>query len=164
MGTKTPRFKENMNTNNGNGVIVGVEVLAERINNVSKKLDEQAAQQKAAVDAAMTASQTAISAALATQEKAVNAAFLASEKALTAALSASEKAISKSEAAQSEVNKIIAGLQADVISLRESRSQNYGKDATKSGNQNQDNFNVSLAISVLFNILTVGVLVWQLIK
>jgi FKBP-type peptidyl-prolyl cis-trans isomerase len=114
------------NTSNGNGVIVGVEVLAERIGNVSKRLDEQVTAQKAAVDAALVASNQAISAALATQEKAVTAAFLASEKALTAALSASEKAISKSEAAQSEVNKIIAGLQSDVISLRESRSQSSG--------------------------------------
>ena len=146
------------------GVIVGVEVLSERIANVSKRLDEQIMGQKQAVDAAMTASQTAISAALATQEKAVNAAFLASEKALTAALSASEKAISKSEAAQSEVNKIIAGLQSDVISLRESRSQGSGKDAAKTGDQNQSNFNIALTLSVLFNILTVGVLVWQLLK
>src|ERR1035437_10268543 len=111
---------------NGNGIIVGVEVLAERIANVSKRLDEQVTAQKAAVDAALVASNQAISAALATQEKAVTAAFLASEKAFTAALQASEKAISKSEAAHSEVNKIIVGLQSDVISLRESRSQSSG--------------------------------------
>ena len=155
----------NTSTSNGNnGVIVGVEVLSERIANVSKRLDEQIMGQKQAVDAAMTASQTAISAALATQEKAVNAAFLASEKALTAALSASEKAISKSEAAQSEVNKIIAGLQSDVISLRESRSQGSGKDQAKTGDQNQSNFNVSMVILIVFNILTLGALVWQLLK
>jgi hypothetical protein len=143
---------------------VSVEVLAERIGNVSKKLDEQAATQKSAVDAALIASQTAIAAALATQEKAVNAAFLASEKALTAALSASEKAISKAEAAQSEVNKIIAGLQNDVISLRESRSQGAGKDATKSSDQKQTNFNIGLAVSILFNILSFGMVIWQLLK
>jgi FKBP-type peptidyl-prolyl cis-trans isomerase len=148
----------------GNGIIIGVEVLAERISNVSKRLDEQVTAQKSAVDAALVASNQAISAALATQEKAVNAAFLASEKALTAALSASEKAISKSEAAQSEVNKIIAGLQSDVISLRESRSQTSGKDATTSGDKQQANFNISLAISVLFNVITVGALVWQHLK
>jgi predicted nucleic acid-binding protein len=153
-----------MNTNGNNNIVIGVEVLAERINNVSKKLDEQAATQKQAVDAAMTASQTAISAALATQEKAVNAAFLASEKALTAALSASEKAISKSEAAQSEVNKIIAELQKDVISLRESRSQGSGKDIAKSGDQKQSNFNLNLAIIIAFNIATLAAVLWQVFK
>lgn len=151
------------NTSNG-GVHVSVEVLAERISNVSKKLDEQASQQKSAVDAAMTASNMAISAALATQEKAVNAAFLASEKALTAALSASEKAISKAEAAQSEVNKVIAELQKDVISLRESRSQGAGKDTAKSGDQKQAQFNISLVISILFNVLSFGTVIWQLMK
>jgi hypothetical protein len=149
---------------NGNGIIVGIEVLAERITNVSKRLDEQVTAQKAAVDAALVASNQAISAALATQEKAVNAAFLASEKALTAALSASEKAISKSEAAQSEVNKIIAGLQSDVISLRESRSQGSGKDQAKTGDRQQSNFNMSLAISILFNVLAFFAFVYKMVS
>ena len=47
---------------------------------VAKKLDEQSAAQKAAVDAALIASQTAISVALATQERTVGAAFAAKRK------------------------------------------------------------------------------------
>jgi hypothetical protein len=143
---------------------VSIEVLAERVDNVSKKLDEQVATQQAAVDAALIASQTAIAAALATQEKAVNAAFLASEKALTAALQASEKAISKAEAAQSEVNKNIAGLQNDVISLRESRSQGTGSAATRSDDKKQSNYVIGLVISIFFNILMFGAVIWQLTK
>ena len=134
-------------------VVVGIEVLAERIVNVQKRLDEQ-----------VIASQTAITVALATQEKAVNAAFLASEKALTAALSASEKAISKSEAAQSEVNKVIAELQKDVISLRESRSQGAGKEVAKSGDQKQANFNVSLVISIISILIAFAAVVYPLVK
>jgi hypothetical protein len=101
--------------NNTNGTDISVEVLAERIGNVSKRLDEQVTTQKAAVDAALVASQTAISVALATQEKTVNAAFAASEKAIT-----------KAEEAQKEYNKAIGTLQNDVVSLKESRSQNRG--------------------------------------
>ena len=141
-------------SNNSNGnPYASVEVLTERITNVSKRLDEQ-----------VIASQTAITVALATQEKAVNAAFLASEKALQSALSASEKAIGKSEASQNEVNKIIAGLQADVISLRESRSLGSGKDFARTGDKEQSNFNFGLIVSVLFNILTIAALVYQTIK
>ena len=157
-----------VSTTGGNGPVPSattLEVLSERITNVSKRLDEQVTAQKAAVDAALVASNSAISAALATQEKAVNAAFLASEKALTAALSASEKAISKAEAAQSEVNKLIAGLQSDVISLRESRSQGSGKDAAKSGDKAQSNFNIGLVVSIVFNILALfSALAWKLLK
>jgi hypothetical protein len=120
-----------------------VSVLTERIQNVSKRLDEQ-----------VIASQTAITVALATQEKAVSAAFLASEKALTAALSASEKAIQKSEAAQSEVNKVIAELTKDVISLRESRSQGVGDKSAKVVDKEQSKYNTALMVSVGFNVLT----------
>lgn len=127
-----------------------VEVLTERITNVSKRLDEQ-----------VIASQTAITVALATQEKAVNAAFLASEKALQSALSASEKAIGKSEASQSEVNKVIAELQKDVISLRESRSLGSGKDSARSGDKDQSNFNLSLALSVGINVLMIIAMLYQ---
>lgn len=105
---------DNMSNTNGNGNI-SVEVLAERIANVSKRLDEQVTTQKAAVDAALVASQTAINVALATQEKTVNAAFAASEKAIT-----------KAEEAQKEYNKAIGILQNDVVSLKESRSQTRG--------------------------------------
>ena len=92
-----------------------VEVLAERIANLSKKVDEQAMTQKAAVDAALITSQTAITVALATQEKTVSAAFAASEKAIT-----------KAEESQKEYNKTIGILQNDVVSLKESRSQSSG--------------------------------------
>jgi large-conductance mechanosensitive channel len=83
---------------------------------------------------------------------------------LQSALSASEKAIGKSEASQNEVNKIIAGLQADVISLRESRSLGSGKDFARTGDKEQSNFNFGLIVSVLFNILTIAALVYQTIK
>jgi hypothetical protein len=121
-----------------------VDVLTERITNVSKRLDEQ-----------VIASQTAITVALATQEKAVNAAFLASEKALQSALSASEKAIGKSEASQNEVNKVIAELQKDVISLRESRSLGSGKDSAKSTDKEQSNWVIGLLISNALAIIMV---------
>ena len=107
-------------------------------------------------DVRFKASETAVNTALATQEKAVNAAFLASEKALTAALSASEKAISKAEASQAEVNKVIAELQKDVISLRESRSQGSGKDAAKTGSTQQSQWLMGLAVSILLGILAIA--------
>lgn len=143
-----------INSTNGNGTnpSSSVEVLTERITNVSKRLDEQ-----------VIASQTAITVALATQEKAVNAAFLASEKALQSALSASEKAIGKSEASQNEVNKVIAELQKDVISLRESRSLGSGKDSAKGEDKEQSNFNLSLALSIGFNVLMFLAMVWKML-
>ena len=98
-----------------NGSNTSVEVLAERIANLSKKVDELAVTNKAAVDAALIASQTAITVALATQEKTVNAAF-----------AASEKAIAKAEESQREYNKTIGTLQTDVVGLKESRSQSSG--------------------------------------
>ena len=107
-------------------------------------------------DVRFKASETAVNTALATQEKAVNAAFLASEKALTAALSASEKAISKAEASQAEVNKVIAELQKDVISLRESRSQGSGKDSAKITDRDQSNWIIGLAISILLGVIAVA--------
>jgi len=106
---------DNMNSNTGNGSEISTEVLAERIFNVSKKLDEQAASQKAAVDAALIASQTAITVALANQEKTVNAAF-----------AASEKAINKAEENQKGYNQIIGSLQNDVVRLKESQAQSSG--------------------------------------
>lgn len=100
---------------NGNGNGISVEVLAERIGNISKKLDEQAVTQKAAIDAALIASQTAISVAAALQEKTVNAAF-----------AASEKAINKAEETQKEYNKTIGALQTDVVRLKEVIAQRSG--------------------------------------
>ena len=115
-------------------------------------------------DVRFKASEVAVNAALATQVKAVDAAFLASEKALTAALSASEKAISKAENSQSEINKTISELTKDVISLRESRSQGSGKDSAKSGGQQQSNWMIGLAVSVLFNVLALLSVVYRLVK
>ena len=114
-------------------------------------------------DVRFKASETAVNTALATQEKAVNAAFLASEKALTAALQASEKAISKSETSQGEVNKVIAGLQRDVISLRESRSIGVGNDAAKSGNTMQSNWVIGVIISSLFSATAFGLALYHTI-
>ena len=114
-------------------------------------------------DVRFKASEVAVNAALATQVKAVDAAFLASEKALTAALSASEKAISKSESSQGEVNKIIAELQKDVISLRESRSQGSGKESARGAGKEQSNFNLSLVLSIGFNILMLLAMVWKML-
>jgi hypothetical protein len=143
-----------MTRNNGNGYTptASVEVLTERITNVSKRLDEQ-----------VIASQTAITVALATQEKAVNAAFLASEKALQSALSASEKAISKSEISQGEVNKIISGLQTDVISLRESRSLGVGHETAKTVDKEQSNVNMGLACSIGANVLMLLALAFKML-
>ena len=116
-------------------------------------------------DVRFKASEVAVNAALATQVKAVDAAFLASEKALTAALSASEKAISKAENSQSEINKTISELTKDVISLRESRSQGSGKDSAKTGGQQQSNWMIGLAVSVLFNVLALAsAIVYRLAK
>src|ERR1035437_3758152 len=116
-------------------------------------------------DVRFKASEVAVTAALATQVKAVDAAFLASEKALTAALSASEKAISKAENSQSEINKTISELTKDVISLRESRSQGSGKDSARTGGQQQSNWMIGLAVSVLFNVLALAsAIVYRLVK
>jgi hypothetical protein len=98
-------------TENGTTIVTSPDVLAERIANLSKKVDEQAASQKAAVDAALLTSQTAITVALATQEKTVNAAFAASEKAIT-----------KAEEAQKEYNKTIGTVANDVVRLKESQA------------------------------------------
>jgi hypothetical protein len=118
--------------------------------------DQQIAALKELSDVRFKASEVAVNTALATQEKAVNAAFLASEKALTAALSASEKAISKAEAIQSEVNKVIAELQKDVISLRESRSQGTGNDAAKRGDKQQSNWMVTLVVTIGLAVLAMA--------
>jgi chromosome segregation ATPase len=108
-------MKETPTKSNGNGIINSIEVLAERIANLSKRLDEQAASQQAAVAAALVTSETAITVALANQKETVNAAF-----------AASEKAISKAEESQKEYNKTIGTLQNDVVGLKESRSQSAG--------------------------------------
>jgi Flp pilus assembly protein TadB len=99
-----------MANGNGNGSVL-VEVLAERIANVSKKLDEQVAISKTSVDAALTA----ISVAKVDQERTVSVAF-----------NASQLAISKTEVAQQESNRAIAALTNDVTRLKENQAQSSG--------------------------------------
>jgi hypothetical protein len=94
-----------------NGVVVGIEVLAERIANLSKKLDEQIALSKTSVDAALTAIQVAKS----DQERTVTVAFAASQSAIT-----------KTEQSQKESNQNIGILQNDVVRLKESQAQSSG--------------------------------------
>lgn len=125
---------------------INVEVLEERIANVSKKLDEQVASSKTSVDAALTAIQVAKS----DQERTVTVAFAASQAANT-----------KTEQAQKESNQAISILQNDVVSLKESRSQGSGKDDAKNTGREQSNFNTSLAISIGFNILMFLLMIWQ---
>ena len=129
----------------GNGNSSSVEVLAERIANLSKKVDEQAASQKAAVDAALLTSDRAITVALATQEKTVNAAFAASEKAIT-----------KAEESQKEYNKTIGILQQDVVGLKESRSQTVGNVAAKTDDKQQSNVDRSLLVTIGLAVLAMA--------
>jgi hypothetical protein len=94
-----------------NGNSNNVEVLAERIANLSKKVDEQVAISKTSVDAALTA----ISVAKLDQERTVSVAF-----------SASQSAINKTEESQKESNRAISTLQNDVVRLKESQAQSSG--------------------------------------
>jgi len=87
--------------------------------------------------------------------------FKASETAVNAALHTSEKAIRKSETIQNDINKAINELTKDVISLRESRSQGSGKEAATVTDKQQSNFNMSLAISIGFNILMLLAVIWK---
>jgi hypothetical protein len=139
-----------MANRNGNGL--SVDVLAERIANLSKKVDEQA-----------VFAQTAITVALANQEKTTQVAF-----------AASEKANSKSENNQSEINKVMSGdieqvalnvseLTKDVISLRESRSQGVGDKSAKTSDKEQSNFDKNLAISIGFNVLMFLGMLWKML-
>jgi uncharacterized protein (DUF39 family) len=98
-------------TTNGNGCNASLEVLAERIANVSKKLDEQIALSKTSVDAALTA---------------INVAKSDQERTVTVAFAANEKATTKIEESLKESNRAISILQNDVVSLKESRSQSTG--------------------------------------
>jgi anti-sigma-K factor RskA len=125
-------------------------------------MDSQLAALKELTDTRFKASETAVNTALATQEKAVNAARETDQKALAAALQASEKAIAKAEAAQAEVNKVIAELQKDVISLRESRSQGTGNDAAKKGDKQQSNWTVSLLVTIALALIAVALKMFML--
>jgi len=96
---------------NGNGIIVGIEVLAERVANLAKKLDEQVAMLKTANEAALTA----ISVAKSDQVQTVQTAF-----------AASQSAIAKTEASQKESNTFISALQNDVVRLAVLQAQTTG--------------------------------------
>ena len=133
--------------------IISAEVLYEKLKNLESKLDERAVAQKQALDAALVAAKSAVDSALLEKEKSVNAAF-----------AASEKAISKAEDSQRDYNKTIVELQKDIVSLKESRSQSGGKDIAVHSDKQQSNFNVSLVVSVLFNILMFGVTIYKMIR
>jgi wobble nucleotide-excising tRNase len=94
---------------NGNGI--SVDVLAERIANISTKLNEQIALSKTAVDAALTAIQVAKS----DQERTVTVAF-----------AASQSAINKTEQSQKESNQNIGVLQNDVTRIKEALAHSSG--------------------------------------
>lgn len=96
---------------NGNGIIVGIEVLAERVANLAKKLDEQVAMLKTANEAALTA----ISVAKSDQVQTVQTAF-----------AASQSAIAKTEASQKESNTAIGVLQNDVVRLKTDQAHSSG--------------------------------------
>ena len=127
-----------------------VAVLAERVANLVKRLDEQIALSKTGVDTALTA---------------INVAKSDQERTVTVAFSAAEKANAKTEESQKESNRAISILQNDVVSLKESRSQNVGDKSAKTDDRAQSNFNVSLAISIGFNVLMfLGMLAKLLLK
>jgi hypothetical protein len=116
-----------------NGSSNNVEVLAERISNLSRRVDEQVVISKTSVDAALTA----ISVAKLDQERTVSVAF-----------SAAEKANAKTEESQKESNRAIGVLQNDVVSLKESRSQNVGDRTAKTEDKQQFNLNTGLLVTI----------------
>jgi hypothetical protein len=132
-----------------NGNETKVEVLAERIANLSKKVDEQVAINKTAVEAALTA----ISVAKVDQERTVSVAF-----------AASQSAINKTEESQKESNRSIGLLQNDVVRLKEVAAQGSGNAAAQSKDKEQSNFNLSLVLSVGFNALMFLAMVWKMIQ
>src|SRR5476649_1049547 len=97
---------------NGTGINIGLEVLAERIANLSKKLDEQLAVLRVANDAALTA----IAVAKSDQVQTVNVAF-----------ASSQLAISKTEQSQKESNQKIGALENEVVRLAVTQAQSSGK-------------------------------------
>ena len=116
-----------------NGNSASVEVLAERIANLSKRVDEQVVISKTSVDAALTA----ISVAKLDQERTVSVAFAASQSANT-----------KTEESQKESNRAIGVLQNDVVSLKESRSQIVGNVAAKTDDKQQSNLDRGLLATI----------------
>jgi hypothetical protein len=90
---------------------ITLEVLAERVNNVSKKLDEQVALSKASAESVLTA----ISVAKVDQERTVTVAF-----------AASSTAIGKTEDSQKESSRTIGVMQNDITRLKESQASSSG--------------------------------------
>ena len=132
-----------------NGNSNSVEVLAERIANLSKKLDEQIALSKSSVDAALTA---------------INVAKTDQERTVTVAFAANQAANTKTEQSQKESNQNIGILQNDVVRLKEMVAQISGKEAAKSTDKQQSNFDKNLAISIGFNVLAALMVIWKLMK
>src|ERR1017187_1651683 len=132
--TAAPSTPSNGNNNN-------VEVLAERIANLSRRVDEQVVISKTSVDAALTA----ISVAKLDQERTVSVAF-----------SAAEKANAKTEESQKESNRAIGVLQNDVVSLKESRSQNVGDRTAKTEDKQQFNLNTGLLVTIALALIAMA--------
>ena len=124
-----------------NGSNSNVEVLAERIANLSRRVDEQVVISKTSVDAALTA----ISVAKLDQERTVSVAF-----------SAAEKANAKTEESQKESNRAIGVLQNDVVSLKESRSQNVGDRTAKTEDKQQFNLNTGLLVTIALALIAMA--------
>lgn len=122
---------------NGNSTLV--EVLAERIANLSRRVDEQVVISKTSVDAALTA----ISVAKLDQERTVSVAF-----------SAAEKANAKTEESQKESNRAIGVLQNDVVSLKESRSQGVGDKSAKIEVKEQFNINTGILVTIALAVIS----------
>jgi hypothetical protein len=114
------------------------EVLQERISNVAKRLDEQIVLSKTSVEAALVA---------------INVAKSDQERTVTVAFAAAEKANAKTEESQKESNRAISVLQNDVVSLKESRSQNVGDKTAKTEVTQQFNVNTALLVTIALAIL-----------
>jgi hypothetical protein len=97
---------------NGNGMIpVSVDVLAERVGNIAKRLDESVALSKSGNDAALTA---------------IGVAKVDQERTVTVAFAASQAANLKTEQAQKESNQKIGTLENDVVRLTAAQAQSSG--------------------------------------
>src|ERR1017187_2758884 len=118
-----------------------VAVLAERVANVAKRLDEQIALSKTGVDTALTA---------------INVAKLDQERTVSVAFSAAEKANAKTEESQKESNRAIGVLQNDVVSLKESRSQNVGDRTAKTEDKQQFNLNTGLLVTIALALIAMA--------
>jgi len=127
---------------------ISIDVLTERVDNLSKKVGEQALTQKAAVEAALTA---------------IGVAKVDNERTVSVAFAASQSAINKTEESQKESNRAIGTLQNDVVSLKESRSQNVGDKSATSTSKEHSNFNINLAVIIFFNVLMFIAMIWKMV-